>query len=70
MDLGAGRLMYLRCSGQGAPTVILESGYYDSSDLWWQAEPLAPSVGPAMQERLSERVRVCSYDRPGTIRYT
>ena len=26
-DIGAGRKMYLECSGSGSPTVILESGY-------------------------------------------
>jgi hypothetical protein len=27
IDIGAGRKIYLECSGSGSPTVILESGY-------------------------------------------
>ena len=34
VDIGGGRSLYLECHGSGAPTVILESGYHDSSDLW------------------------------------
>ncbi len=70
VDIGGGRSIYLHCTGQGSPTVILESGYHDASTLWSEAEPEPPAVGPAVQERLAQHVRVCSYDRPGTIVYS
>ena len=69
VDIGDGRKLYLSCSGRGTPTVILESGYHDSSGLWSVDEPAAPAVGPSVQDRLAEHVRVCSYDRPGTLVY-
>ena len=65
VDIGDGRKLYLSCSGRGTPTVILQSGYHDSSRLWSFDEPTPPAVGPSVEERLAERVRVCSYDRPG-----
>ena len=49
--------------------MILESGYHDSSGLWSVDEPTPPAVGPSVQDRLAEHVRVCSYDRPGTLVY-
>ena len=67
VDIGGGRSLYLHCTGRGEPTVILESGYHDSASLWSESEPTPPAVGPSVQERLSEHVQVCSYDRPGTI---
>lgn len=69
VDIGDGRKLYLNCSGRGTPTVILESGYHDSSGLWSVDEPAPPAVGPSVQDRLAEHVRVCSYDRPGTLVY-
>ena len=69
VDIGGGRHLYLNCSGSGAPTVILEAGYHDSSALWSLDEPAPPAVGPSVQEQLAEHVRVCSYDRPGTVVY-
>jgi pimeloyl-ACP methyl ester carboxylesterase len=69
VDIGDGRKLYQSCRGRGTPTVILEAGYHDSSALWSLDEPTPPAVGPSVQERLAERVRVCSYDRPGTIVY-
>ena len=67
VDIGGGRSLYVHCTGQGGPAVILESGYHDSASLWSESEPTPPAVGPSVQERLAEHVRVCSYDRPGTI---
>jgi pimeloyl-ACP methyl ester carboxylesterase len=67
--------MYLTCSGKtrdGAPTVVLVSGYHDSSDVWTQADLLTPigeAKGPPVFEALAASHRVCAYDRPGTIRY-
>jgi hypothetical protein len=34
IDIGGGRKLYLECHGTGSPTVILESGYHDSSQPW------------------------------------
>ncbi|MFC4949857.1 alpha/beta fold hydrolase [Pseudonocardia sp. GCM10023141] len=48
---------------------ILDSGYHDSSDLWNLTDATAPSAGPAVLPALAAGHRVCSYDRPGTLRY-
>ena len=70
-----GRQIYLTCSGTsppGSPTVILVSGYHDSSDVWVQDDLLQltrPAVGPAVLPAISANLRVCAYDRPGTLRY-
>jgi pimeloyl-ACP methyl ester carboxylesterase len=74
VDIG-GRKIYLRCQGAappGEPTIILMSGYHDSSDVWTQTDVLSllkPAVGPPVFPALSQSHRVCAYDRPGTIRY-
>lgn len=47
--------------------MILEAGYYGSASSWSVSEPTPPAVGPSVQERLADHVRVCSYDRPGTL---
>jgi pimeloyl-ACP methyl ester carboxylesterase len=49
-DIG-GRQLFLRCTGHGSPTVVLEGGL--TSD-WYE-----------FQNQLSGFTRVCSYDRPG-----
>jgi len=46
--------MYLYCTGQGEPTVILEGGLGDTWIGWQQVQP-----------ELSSVTRVCSYDRAG-----
>ncbi|MGR8921209.1 MAG: alpha/beta fold hydrolase [Gammaproteobacteria bacterium] len=51
--LGTHRLYY-HCSGQGAPTVVIDAGL-GSSALEWTP----------VQEALAARTRVCSYDRAG-----
>jgi pimeloyl-ACP methyl ester carboxylesterase len=53
-DIGGGRRLNLRCSGSGAPTVILESGQGMSSMAWRKLQPLAAKAR-----------RVCAYDRAG-----
>ncbi|WAC91565.1 alpha/beta fold hydrolase [Mycobacterium sp. Aquia_213] len=68
IDIGHGRHLYLECRGKGSPTVILESGYHNSSDPWDQSETVAPAVGPAVLPALAGTHRVCAYDRPGTLR--
>jgi len=47
-DVGGGRRMFLRCTGTGSPTVVLENGLVSD---WYE-----------VQNRLSRRTRVCSYD--------
>ena len=49
-----GRHLYLNCTGQGAPTVLLEGGYGADSGAWYQVQPV-----------LARTTRVCSYDRAG-----
>jgi pimeloyl-ACP methyl ester carboxylesterase len=69
IDIGNGRHLYLECHGKGAPTVILESGYHNSSDPWSHSEAAAPATGPGVLPSLAAGHRVCAYDRPGTLRY-
>lgn len=49
-----GRRLALRCSGSGAPTVLLEAGFGASSLAWTKVQPL-----------VAKSNRVCSYDRAG-----
>jgi pimeloyl-ACP methyl ester carboxylesterase len=48
------RRINLRCSGRGAPLVLLESGFGGSSNGW-----------PKLQPLVAAKTRVCSYDRAG-----
>lgn len=68
VEIGNGRHLYLQCRGRGTPTVILESGYHNSSDPWSQSDAAAPATGPAVMPALAGAHRVCAYDRPGTLR--
>lgn len=74
VDIG-GREIYLDCRGSstaGAPTIILMSGYHDSSDVWNQTDVLGlvgEATGPPVMNALAQHHRVCAYDRPGTLRY-
>ena len=66
VDIGGGRKIYLECSGQGSPTVVLVAGL-DSSARYWTddlsaADPPRTMVFP----RVATTTRVCAYDRPGT----
>jgi pimeloyl-ACP methyl ester carboxylesterase len=67
VEIGGGRSMYMRCTGTGSPTVILESGIHDSSDPWNES---SVQSSPAVFPGVGQFTRVCEYDRPGTIRYT
>lgn len=49
-----GRAINLVCSGRGAPTVLLESGFGAGAFAWGQVQPI-----------LARRTHVCSYDRAG-----
>ncbi|MBA2656357.1 MAG: alpha/beta fold hydrolase [Tatlockia sp.] len=66
IDMGEGRNIYLKCQGKGSPTVILESGYHNNSDVWTfslnDKQPIFPEI--------ASFTRVCVYDRPGTIGWT
>ncbi len=53
VDVG-GYHLFLKCSGQGSPAVILESGALDSSRQWDKVQPEVAFV-----------TRTCSYDRAG-----
>jgi pimeloyl-ACP methyl ester carboxylesterase len=54
VSLPDGRRINLRCSGQGSPLVLLESGFGVGSAAW-----------PKVQPMIAARTRVCSYDRAG-----
>jgi pimeloyl-ACP methyl ester carboxylesterase len=49
-----GRRINLRCSGSGAPTVLLESGFGGDSRAWG-----------AVRQQVSRTTQVCAYDRAG-----
>lgn len=49
-----GRALAFRCTGDGAPTVILEGGWAASSLAWSRVQPLVAAT-----------TRVCGYDRAG-----
>jgi pimeloyl-ACP methyl ester carboxylesterase len=49
-----GHKMHLDCTGQGVPTVLLESGLSDNWLVWYKVQPA-----------VSKLTRVCSYDRAG-----
>ena len=52
-DVGGFR-MHIYCTGEGSPTVILESGLGDSYVSWRKVQP-----------QIAKFTRVCSYDRAG-----
>jgi pimeloyl-ACP methyl ester carboxylesterase len=54
VDIGGGRRLNLRCTGQGEPTVLLESGFGADSLAWAKSQP-----------QIALQNRVCSYDRAG-----
>lgn len=58
VDLGDGRRMYLECAGEGGPTVIFESGYGNSGEVW---------KASGVFEAVAASTRACVYDRPGTV---
>lgn len=49
-----GHAMHLYCTGEGSPTVVLESGHGDDFTVWGKVQPA-----------LSRLTRTCSYDRAG-----
>ncbi|MFA6916786.1 MAG: alpha/beta hydrolase [Parachlamydiales bacterium] len=69
VDIGDGRKMYLECQGTGSPTVVLISGRTDRSDIWKTVANTAAS-GLSVFPAVAQFTRVCSYDRPGTVKIT
>ncbi len=71
VDIGGGRSLYLHCSGSGSPTVVLLSGLHEASDPWSLTDVTPPvPKAPAVLPGVAAFTHVCTYDRPGTIRYT
>jgi CubicO group peptidase (beta-lactamase class C family)/pimeloyl-ACP methyl ester carboxylesterase len=64
VEIGDGRKMYLECRGSGSPTVILESGYRNDTEIW--STPLEPGMSSVFPQ-VAKFTRVCAYDRPGTF---
>jgi pimeloyl-ACP methyl ester carboxylesterase len=52
VEIDGGRGLYIRCTGTGSPTVVMEGGDGDTSDSYRFAEPA-----------VSARTRTCVYDR-------
>jgi pimeloyl-ACP methyl ester carboxylesterase len=53
VDVGGYRL-HIHCTGAGSPTVVIESGWGDSSAGWGWVQP-----------EVAKTTRVCTYDRAG-----
>lgn len=53
VDVG-GRKMHLNCTGEGSPTVVLDSGLGDTYVSWRKVQP-----------EIAKFAHVCSYDRAG-----
>ena len=49
-----GRRLHFACSGEGSPTVLMESGFGATADAWFKVQPA-----------LAQQTRACSYDRAG-----
>lgn len=54
VEVEPGRRMHLLCMGEGAPTVVFDSGLSDWSSTWALIQPA-----------VATRTRACSYDRAG-----
>jgi len=63
-DVGGGRRIYLECRGNGPATVILIGGLRAAADYWNRTDTRPTTV----MQGVGEKARVCSYDRPGTVR--
>jgi pimeloyl-ACP methyl ester carboxylesterase len=53
VDVGGYRL-HINCTGQGSPTVVIESGWGDMSASWGWVQP-----------EVAKTTRICTYDRAG-----
>jgi pimeloyl-ACP methyl ester carboxylesterase len=54
IDIGGARKLNLRCSGEGTPVVLLESGATADSLAWYKVQP-----------SIAKSTKVCAYDRAG-----
>ncbi|XP_048882570.1 uncharacterized protein si:dkey-122a22.2 isoform X2 [Brienomyrus brachyistius] len=54
VDIGLGQKVHLLCKGQGEPVVLLDAPTGMSSESWFY-----------IQEEVSQKTRVCTYDRVG-----
>jgi pimeloyl-ACP methyl ester carboxylesterase len=62
IDIGSGRKMYLKCTGEGSPIIVLVGGLRASAEDWTISDKSKPSVFP----QVGKFTRVCACDRPGT----
>ena len=53
VDIGTHSL-YIRCTGKGNPTVVIDTGVGDTSQRW-----------QSIQDQVAQFTRVCTYDRAG-----
>jgi pimeloyl-ACP methyl ester carboxylesterase len=53
VDVGGYRL-HINCTGEGSPTVVIESGWRDFSATWGWVQP-----------EVAKTTRICTYDRAG-----
>jgi pimeloyl-ACP methyl ester carboxylesterase len=53
VDIGGYRL-HIHCTGSGSPTVVIETGWGDSSASWGWVQP-----------EVAKTTRICTYDRAG-----
>jgi hypothetical protein len=70
VDVG-GRRVWLECHGAarpGVPTVVLMSGYGSAGDIWDVVDPALTPPPEPVAPALARELRVCSYDRPQTLR--
>jgi pimeloyl-ACP methyl ester carboxylesterase len=65
VDIG-GRKIYLECSGQGSPTVVLVAGFGSSARYWTDDLRAENPPRTMVFPRIAATTRVCAYDRPGT----
>jgi pimeloyl-ACP methyl ester carboxylesterase len=65
-DLGDNRKIYMECSGQGSPLVLLLAGYPMRGDYAWNTA-MPGHKALTVYSEVSKFTRVCTYDRPGTM---
>ena len=65
VDIG-GPVALLTCAGSGGPTVVLVTGYRDTSDIWSIDQLNLTDPRTMVMPSIAEFTRVCAYDRPGT----
>ena len=49
--------LHIRCTGQGSPVVVIDTGVGDTSERW-----------QSFQAQVAQVTRVCTYDRAGLRR--